>query len=153
MSKPWKHALSSARKFGGVPGDYIKIHDWFDQTKMCVPDVRHRAILHSAFGIFLCEQVFGHNIKNSDGKNVSVRDIGEQHCLEDLGTIPTMQDWLKDLPIKSWMSKPDKSVENIESETVRKDVLPFNNRKVDFLPQENEQHTKPWFPNAGDIRD
>ncbi len=33
-------------------------------------------------GIFLCEQVFGANITNSDGKKVSVRDIGEQHVVE-----------------------------------------------------------------------
>ncbi len=33
-------------------------------------------------GIFLGEQVFGANITNSDGKKVSVRDIGEQHVVE-----------------------------------------------------------------------
>jgi len=118
MSKPWKHSLSSAKRFGGKPEDYIKIHDWFDQTKQCVPDVRHRAILHSAFGIFLCEQVFGHNITNSAGKVISVRDIGEQHVIEDMGIIPTMQDWLSRMPIEPWMSRPDKKVEEMKLEEI-----------------------------------
>jgi hypothetical protein len=69
-----------------------------------MPDVRHRAILHSSFGIFLCEQVFGINIVNSDGKPVSVRDIGEQHVLEDLHFIPTMEKWLNGLQVQGWMS-------------------------------------------------
>lgn len=101
--KPFYHAESSAKKYGGVPEDYLEIHDWFDQTKSNMPDVRHRAILHSSFGIFLAEQVFGTYITNSAGKKVMVRDIGEQHVMEDLNFIPTMQDWLTDLPIKDWM--------------------------------------------------
>src|SRR3990167_5253322 len=97
--KPYIHAKTSARKWGGVPGDYQAVHDFFDQTKMCVPDMRHRAVLHNAFGIYLCEQVFGTTIVNSDGRVVSVRDIGEQHVLDDLGTIPTLQDCLEGLPM------------------------------------------------------
>jgi hypothetical protein len=104
--KPHLHAESSAKKFGGKPEDYIKIHNWFDQTKASVADQRHRAILHSAFGIFLCEQVFGDTITNSDNKVVSVRDIGEQHVIEDFGGkfIPTMQDWIEAIEFKPWMN-------------------------------------------------
>ena len=47
--KPWIHAENSVKKFGGIPEDYLKIHDWFDQTKAHFPDMRHRAILHSSF--------------------------------------------------------------------------------------------------------
>lgn len=101
--KPFLHAKISAGKYGGKPEDYQKVHDFFDQTKACMPDVRHRAILHSAFGIFLCEQVFGTTIENSDGKKISVRDIGEDHVKQDLGYIPTVEDWLKNIPIHSWM--------------------------------------------------
>jgi hypothetical protein len=105
MAHPYHHAISSSKKFGGTPADYQTIHDWFDQTKAHLPDVRHRAILHSSFGIFLCEQVFGHTIINSSGKHVPVRLIGEQHVKEDMGgRIPTMQDWLEDLPVKAWMA-------------------------------------------------
>jgi hypothetical protein len=103
MAHPFHHAQSSAKKFGGVPEDYLKIHQWFDQTKASWADVRHRAVLHSSFGIFLCEQVFGVTIKNAAGREIPVRLIGEQHVMEDLGLIPTIQDWLEDLPFKTWM--------------------------------------------------
>lgn len=103
--KPQVHAESSAKKYGGKPEDYIKIHEWFDQTKAFIPDNRHRAILHSSFGIFLCEQVFGRTILNSLGKEISVRDLGEQHCLEDFHGrfIPTPQDYLENMEYKDWM--------------------------------------------------
>ena len=101
--KPFIHAKNSARRWGGVPQDYQHIHDWFDQTKAALPDMRHRAILHSAFGIFLCEQQFGTTITNSDGCKVSVRDIGEDHVIEDLGFIPTLERWLQYLPTEDWM--------------------------------------------------
>lgn len=104
MAHPFFHARSSARKFGGVPEDYLMIHNWFDQTKAGWADTRHRAVLHSSFGIFLCEQVFGVAfVRPSDGKHIPTRLIGEQHVLEDLGKIPTVQDWLGDLPLQDWM--------------------------------------------------
>ena len=106
MSKPYIHAQSSAKKFGGTPEEYMKYHEWFDQTKSHFPDQRHRAILHSSFGIYLLAQVFGDVFTNSAGKKVSVRDIGEQHVLEDFGHkfIPTIQDYLVDMPLAPWMS-------------------------------------------------
>ena len=58
--------------------------------KAHLPDVRHRAVLHSSFGIFLGQQVFGEVIvRKSDGAEVPTRLLGEQHVLEDLGFIPT----------------------------------------------------------------
>lgn len=30
MAHPFHHALSSARKWGGRPEDYLAIHNWFD---------------------------------------------------------------------------------------------------------------------------
>jgi hypothetical protein len=105
MAHPWHHAISSAKQHGGKPEDYLKIHDWFDQTKAHMPDVRHRAILHSSFGIFLCEQVFGSTLVNSSGKHVPVRLIGEQHVMEDMGgKIPTAQDWLEEMSLRPWMT-------------------------------------------------
>lgn len=101
--KPYLHALRSVKKWGGKSDDYQEIHNWFDQTKAHFPDMRHRAILHNSFGIFLLEQVFGINITNSDGKIVSVRDIGEQHVIDDVGTIPTIQDYLQGMPFYDWL--------------------------------------------------
>lgn len=102
--KPLVHAKNSVRRYGGVVEDYLPIHNWFDSTKASTSNFYHRAILHNAFGIFLAEQLFGVYIKNSDNKLVSVRDIGEDHVREDChGRIPSIDDWLKDLPPKDWM--------------------------------------------------
>lgn len=100
--KPIIHCKNSAKKFGGVPSEYEKFHNFFDQTKAFIPDQRHRAILHNAWGIFLLEQVFGSTFINSEGTIVSVRSIGEQHVIEDMGKIPTLQDCLGDIPNKYW---------------------------------------------------
>lgn len=92
------------RRFGGVPEDYLELHNWFDQTKASWADSRHRAVLHSSFGIFLAEQIFGITItRASDGKQVPTRLIGEQHVTEDCGFIPTIENWLDELPRKDWM--------------------------------------------------
>lgn len=104
MSKPLVHARSSARKFGGIPEDYIEIHEKMDSSKAAHATVTHRAVFHSAFGIFLIEDLFGRAITNSDGKEVFVRDIAEQHVLEDLGCIPSLSDWLGEMEVKPWMA-------------------------------------------------
>lgn len=101
--KPLIHAQNSVRKYGGVTEDYQMLHDFFDSSKAAVPDIRHRAVLHNAFGIFLLERVFGTYLVNSDGKKISVRQIGEDHVLEDLGFIPTLEHWLRNIPIADWM--------------------------------------------------
>jgi hypothetical protein len=98
-----KHAENSARRFGGRAEDYIAIHNWFDESKAFLPDFRHRALRHHAEGIFLCERLFGITITNSEGRQVPVRYIGEQHVKEDLGRIPTVQDWLTQVKPQRWM--------------------------------------------------
>ena len=104
MAHVWHHALSSAKKFGGRPEDYVSIHEWFDETKAHTPTWRHRALRHHSQGIFECEGVFGITRKNSDGKLIPVRFIGEQHVKEDFsGYIPTIHDWFKRIPFEDWM--------------------------------------------------
>lgn len=110
MGHPMVHAESSAKKFGGVAEDYLPIHDWFDQSKELMPDMRHRALRHHAAGIFEAERVFGHEITNSDGKKVQVRYIGEQHVVEDLGFIPTLHDWFENMTMQKWMMASDRRI-------------------------------------------
>lgn len=102
--KPMVHARISAKKFGGSPDDYLAIHDFLDCTKMALPDVRHRMMLHNAVGCFIAERVFGHTLVNSDGKTVHVRDVAEAHVIEDLGFIPTLEKCFANMPIEAWMS-------------------------------------------------
>jgi hypothetical protein len=85
MAHPLEHAKNSARKFGGAAEDYPPIHEWF------------------AEGIFLAERIFGVAIRNSQGKDVPVRYIGEQHVREDLGRIPSFQDWAMSIKLEPWM--------------------------------------------------
>jgi hypothetical protein len=104
--KPWIHAKNSAKDFGGKPDDYLAIHDFIDSSKAAVPDMRHRAVFHSAFGIYVAERVFGTHLRNSDGALVQVRDVAENHVLEDLGKIPTLQDYLNHMGLAQWMGGP-----------------------------------------------
>lgn len=107
MAKPYRHAMSSARKFGGVPEDYVDIHDFLDSSKGAIGDNRHRALTHNTWFLSnVLEKVFGHTRTNSDGKVYCVRDVGEQHVLEDFGNrfIPTAQDFLTEMGMAPWMN-------------------------------------------------
>lgn len=106
--KPHIHSQNSAKEFGGKPEDYIAIHNFLDSSKSGIATKVHRALTHNTWFIAPdgpLEKAFGVVITNSDGKEVSVRDIGEQHILEDFGGkfIPTVQDWLSNLVIQEWM--------------------------------------------------
>lgn len=133
MAHPYHHALSSVRKWGGKIEDYLWIHSWFDESKAFLADFRHRALRHHAEGIFLCEQLFGVTITNSNGRVIPVRWIGEQHVTEDLGRIPTAAEWLQCIKPAAWMgrtTKIEKDLEDFEreferrAEDVSSEVLP-----------------------------
>lgn len=120
MAHPYHHAISSARKWGGEPEEYQKIHDWFDESKAHMADFRHRALRHHTEGIFMAERIFGVTIVNSAGRVVPVRYIGEQHVKEDLGRIPTLADWLKNIKVEGWMLGRGKDLEReLEDGTVQ----------------------------------
>lgn len=51
----------------------------------------------------MAEKIFGKTIKNSAGRRVPVRFIGEQHVREDLGRIPTIADWFSKIKPELWM--------------------------------------------------
>jgi len=105
MSHPYHHALSSVKKYGGKVSDYMRIHQFFDESKEHFADFRHRALRHHSEGIFLAERMFGTTITNSDGRVIPVRFIGEQHVIEDCGFIPTLADWLKCIQAEPWMKR------------------------------------------------
>ena len=109
--KPLLHAKISVKKYGGTVEDYLPIHNFIDSSKACMPDIRHRAILHSSFGCYLVEQIFGVYITNSAGKMVSCRDIAEEHIIQDLGFIPTVEKYLNNMEIQPWMSGSVKTSE------------------------------------------
>lgn len=140
MADPYHHAVSSSRKFGGIPSDYEEIHQWFDLTKALMVDVRHRALRHHAFGIDEAIKVFGPTITLStcrrcgeiaeehplealepgehefEAKIVPTRYVGEQHVREDLGFIPEASEWLKLIEPKPWMQNARKLSRELEAE-------------------------------------
>ena len=103
MAHPHHHAVSSAKKFGGDPSEYLRLHEWLDASKSHMADFRHRALRHHSEGIFMLETLFGSTLTLSTGRVLPVRFIGEQHVLEDLGRIPTVADWLGRIQPEPWM--------------------------------------------------
>lgn len=118
LMKPHLHARLSVKKYGGKLEDYLPIHNFIDHSKSSVPDVRHRAMLHSSWGCYLVEQVFGVLLTNSDGKDVSTRDVAEEHIIQDLGFIPTLEHWLRNMRIEPWMSGTRKRTKKIKFNTI-----------------------------------
>lgn len=105
MGKPMTHARSSARRYGGSPDDYIEIHEFMDGSKGAVADLRHRYLTHNSWFIrHVVEKVFGLELTNSDERQVSTRQIAEDHVEEDFGGfIPTAQDWAMAMEMQDWM--------------------------------------------------
>jgi len=106
MSAPHIHAISSAKRFGGKMEDYLHLHVKMDCSKGYFPDNRHRVLTHTMFWIQeVMTPIYGVTMTNSDGKIVSVKDICEQHILEDYRQkfIPTPQDFIQHMEMKDWM--------------------------------------------------
>lgn len=121
--KPYHHARNSVKKWGDKVEDHLPIHDFIDSTKAAMPDMRHRAILHNAFGCFIVEKVFGTYIVNSDEIKVQTRDIAESHIIEDVGFLPTIQDYLRHLPMVNWFGGPkERAVRKIPLTTEPKGI-------------------------------
>lgn len=111
MADAYHHALSSVKKWGGEPSDYIAIHSWFDASKQSFGDFRHRAMRHHTDGIVIAIQLFGDStgcITLSTGRTIPVRWVAEQHVVEDMGRLVTPQDWCECIVAQPWMNRPQK---------------------------------------------
>lgn len=110
MGDPLFHSQSSAKKFGGIPEDYLHIHTVMDSSKLFLADWRHRALLHNTFGIHIFEQLLGASFtRKSDGQQVCTRTVISEHIMEDIKAIPTPGEFLREMPIKRWMAGLTKS--------------------------------------------
>ena len=118
MAHSYHHAVSSARKWGGIPNDYQAVHDYLDGSKQTIADFRHRALRHHAEGCFAAEALFGVTITNSAGRTVPVRMIAEQHIVEDLGRIPSFADWVRCIKPEPWMERVGTRLGDEETEPV-----------------------------------
>lgn len=110
----WLHARATAKKWDVKPEDVIAVHEFIDGSKKAFGDVRHRALLHNTWGVWVAQEVFGRvlTIERESGKivEIPVREIAEQHILEDLGRIPDVGDWLENMTVQLWMSGPQHKI-------------------------------------------
>lgn len=100
MAHPLYHAHSSARQFGGQASDYLALHQFFDQSKICIASNVHRLVLHHTFGITLCVEISGQTWNRaSDGVSVATESVARQHIMEDFGFIPSLRECLSGHPL------------------------------------------------------
>ena len=137
MAHPYHHALSSAQKWGGTADDYLPLHAWFDEpSKLIVADFRHRALRHHAEGVFGLERAFGTAITISTGR-VVVRLIGEQHCIEDLGFVPSFADWVRCIRPQPWMGRAQpihRAVDPFATQPAGRNLLPSTVQPLGDVP-------------------
>jgi len=132
MANPVIHSESSVKRWGGVIEDYLNIHNKMDCSKGVIADNRHRVLTHTMFWVKeVMEPIFGLFITNSDGKKVSVKDICEQHILEDykMKFIPTPQDFIENMEFKEWMQNGKGQVPN-SCKLLYKEKNRNNNHKI-----------------------
>jgi len=121
MGDPLQHAKSSAEKFGGVASDYLNIHQIMDSSKMFLADWRHRAVLHNTFGMHLMETyIIGPTFKReSDGEEVCTRTVVTEHIREDLNVVPTLGEFLREMPLRRWMMRATREeVQRLKHQTI-----------------------------------
>ena len=102
------HSRIHAKRYGGLPSDYEDIDSFVDSSGIASADIRHRVVLHSAFGAGIAEQVFGKTRTNSQGKEYSVRQVVLDHIEQDLGFVPSLDDYIKNMQMQPWMSGTEK---------------------------------------------
>lgn len=94
--KPLQHAQISAHRYGGRWQDWLRFHDWVDQSKALFASMQHRMLLHSDFGAWLAPLVFG-EVFTAGEASARTADLFDDHQLEDLGRTYTLSEWLKEL--------------------------------------------------------
>lgn len=53
---------------------------------------------------------FDETFTNSNGQVIRTYDVGIQHVTEDLGFIPTAQEWISHMELHKWMGYRDKDI-------------------------------------------
>jgi hypothetical protein len=138
MAHPYHHALSSAKIRALNWQNHFELHDWLDSSKAMFSDARHRSLFHHTTGVYLSKSIFK-DIKNA-------KEIAQEHIVEDLGTVPSIQDWL---PENYWSPKlvPSKnlSLTDLKGSLIFKNPFPKKTQRqiaqcVDILlSPENSQ--------------
>ena len=118
MSNPLNHARSSVKRFGGVVGDYLGIHEFLDSTKSAGNNITARLITHNGWFCYnVIPKVFGYEIINTSGKRVDTVDVALLHIAEDyrMKGVPSVQDIMQHIEIQPWMLNGSKPIPSKES--------------------------------------
>lgn len=102
--QPWRHAKSSAMRRQVHWIKDLAIHEFIDSSKTACSDLRHRIVLHNNdLGVFLAQMAFP--------ERDDCKDIVESHIREDIGTVPSLNDWLftAQIPPRSVARKLDRN--------------------------------------------
>ena len=96
------------KKHQGVRSDYKGISDFFFHfTNWSHDTIQHRvaiSFLSNSFGIFQLEKMLGTLFtRESDGRVIPTRIIGENYVNGGYGQIPTLNQILEGVPQRSWM--------------------------------------------------
>ena len=81
----------------------MPIEEMIDSSKKIIGDARHRSVYHHTEGVWLMQRIFGTTITVGK-KQIPVRLIAERHIIEDLGWLPSPADYIKNMPLATWMS-------------------------------------------------
>jgi hypothetical protein len=107
--------MVSARLFGDIPEKYVALHNAFDMSKAALPDMRHRAALHSVdHGASVMRLIFPDRI----GK-ASLSELCVQHVNDDQGFDVALDTWLADCETPTFVRirrRPPEGLEGFASE-------------------------------------
>lgn len=122
--KPYVHAKNSQVKYGGYFDHHLLIHEKMDSSKSVMPDVRHRAFFHHSLGISIMKKIF-----KSKMLALWVQKIATQHIKEDLGFIPNIRDYLKNMKPNEKLTK-QQSTDKQAANSVAK----YGGQASDYFP-------------------
>jgi len=101
-----------AARWGGLPGNYLSLIDFFDKPSEFAPENPDAAamITHNSFGIFLAEELLGTTITLTETRDsrrlpqiVSTRSAAEDLVYARIGSIPPAGNLAAHTRLKLWM--------------------------------------------------
>ncbi len=100
-----EQAKRSQDKFGGEVEDYLRIHQFLDSPSLWLKAEKQLVLTHSNFGVFLCDQIFGHTFhRRSDRELMLTANIAREHLEAELGTVIDVQNMLNLMPLRTWQN-------------------------------------------------
>jgi len=141
VAHPYFHAISSARKHGGLWSDYFSLHEAVDSTKSHYAHCKHRLILHNEWGIHFLIELYGSNLtRASDRVSVPTQELLEQHIQEDLGLVPSLADCFEKTPMPRWVN----NIRDVSFQC-RQSAAKFGGTPDDYLPLHQMFDQTAWF--------